>query len=161
MVVLVMGVSGSGKTTVGELLASRLGCEFADADDYHPSANVEKMRAGIALTDADRSPWLDLLRDLIRDRLASGGDLVLACSALRAAYRDQLLAADPRVRVVYLKGDHDLIRRRLTARSGHYMNPQLLDSQLATLEEPADALAFDVALAPEAIVDRIEQRLGR
>lgn len=161
MVVLVMGVSGSGKTTIGESLAARLGCEFADADDYHPPANVEKMRAGIALTDADRSPWLDLLRDLIRERLAAGDDLVLACSALRAAYRERLLAADPRVEIVYLKGDRDLIRRRLAARAGHYMNPWLLDSQFATLEEPGDALVFDVAVAPEEIVDRIEQTLGR
>lgn len=161
MVVLVMGVSGSGKTTVGELLAERLGCEFADADDYHPPANVEKMRAGVALTDADRSPWLDLLRDLIRDRLAAGDDLVLACSALRAAYRDRLLAADDRVAIVYLKGDHELIRLRLANRAGHYMDSRLLDSQFATLEEPDDALVFDVTVAPEIIVDCIEQKLGR
>lgn len=161
MVVVVMGVSGSGKTTVGELLAARLGCEFADADDYHPRANVEKMRAGVALTDADRSPWLDTLRELILDRLARGGDLVLACSALRSAYRDRLLAADPRIRIVYLRGDRELIRQRLAQRTGHYMNPRLLDDQFAVLEEPDGALVFDIAPAPDAIVSGIEHSLGR
>lgn len=159
MVVLVMGVAGSGKTTVGKLLAKRRGYEFADADDFHPLANVEKMRAGIALTDADRSPWLDLLRDLICDRLERGSDLVLACSALRAAYRDRLRAADDRIKIVYLKGSRDLIQKRLAARTGHYMNLHLLDSQFAALEEPSDALVFDIALAPDTIVNGIERTL--
>src|ERR1700704_1799737 len=120
MVLLLMGVSGAGKTTVGKLLASQLGWDFADADDYHSAANVERMRKGIPLTDADREPWLESLRSLILAWIAGGKNGVLACSALKKAYRDKLVVG-PEVRVVYLKGDRELLRDRLLLRRGHYM----------------------------------------
>jgi len=124
MVVLLMGVTASGKTTVGRLLGAALGYPFYDADDFHPPANVDKMRRGIPLTDADRRPWLETLRDLVRRSLAENRDVVLACSALKDAYRRYLLI-DVRVTLVYLKADRDLIRQRLQQRRGHFMNPAL------------------------------------
>ncbi|MFD2183413.1 gluconokinase [Rhodoplanes azumiensis] len=160
MIVVLMGVSGSGKTTIGTLLAARLGCGFSDADSFHPPANVEKMRAGIALSDDDRRPWLAALRQAIEDWEAQGLDQVLACSALKRAYRD-ILAPHGDVVFVYLKGSADLIARRLAGRTGHYMNPALLDSQFATLEEPADAVTVDIAKPPDAIVTAILAALGR
>jgi len=159
MIAIVMGVSGSGKTTVGVLLAAQMGCEFADADDYHPSANVAKMRAGTPLNDADRAPWLDVLRELIREHLEANQHLVLACSALKAAYREHLeVSAD--VKVIYLKGDYAIIAERLRNRHGHYMPPRLLDSQFDALEEPRDALIVDAAQSPEAIVVQIKHALS-
>lgn len=147
MVILLMGVSGSGKTTVGHLLAVRLGWEFADADDYHPAANVEKMRSGIPLTDADRAPWLETLRALIEGWIARGKNAVLACSALKRAYRENLRVG-PEVQAVYLKGTSELLRRRLHERVGHFMTERMLESQLATLEEPRDAVAVEVNCSP-------------
>src|SRR6267378_1059306 len=142
VVVLLMGVSGAGKTTVGKLLASQLGWEFADADDYHPAANVEKMRRGIPLTDADRAPWLEGLRSVIVEWIVAGKNGVLACSALKKEYRNRLVVG-PEVRVVYLKGDQELLRERLLLRRGHYMKEAMLESQIATLEEPGDAIVVD------------------
>lgn len=159
MVVLVMGVSGSGKTTIGKNLAARMKCEFADADDFHPQANVEKMRAGVPLDDADRLPWLDALGQLIVAHLTGGRDLVLACSALKHAYRKRLMTDDRQVKLVYLKGDYELIARRLAARENHYMNPRLLESQFATLEEPTDAITVNIAAKPEEITTQIEHLL--
>lgn len=158
MIVIVMGVSGAGKTTVGELLADRMGCGFSDADDFHPPANVEKMRAGIALTDDDRWPWLKALRQAIEDWQAAGESRVIACSALKDAYRDVLSPRDDVV-FVYLKGDTEMIASRLKARKGHYMNPNLLTSQFAALEEPADAVVVDIAPPPAAVADEIMNRL--
>ncbi len=158
MVVLLMGVSGAGKTTVGKLLASQLKWEFADGDDYHPAANVEKMRNGIPLTDADREPWLDRLRDLIVEWVASGKSAVLACSALKRAYRDKLVVG-PEVRVVYLKADRELLRERLLGRTVHYMKEKMLESQIATLEEPEDAVVVDAHGSSEEIVREIRRRL--
>lgn len=160
MIVVLMGVSGSGKTTIGMRLAATLGCGFSDADSFHPPANVEKMRAGIALNDDDRRPWLLALRKAIEDWEAQGLDHVLACSALKQAYRE-ILAPHGDVVFVYLKGSADLIAPRLAARTGHYMNPALLDSQFATLEEPADAVTVDIAKTPDEIVDAILTALGR
>jgi len=142
LVVLLMGVSGAGKTTVGKLLASQLGWKFADADDYHSAANVEKMRNGIPLTDADRVPWLESLRGLIVEWIASGESGVLACSALTKEYRARLVV-EPEVRVVYLKANRALLRERLLGRHGHYMKEGMLESQIATLEEPEDAIVVD------------------
>ena len=158
MIVLLMGVSGAGKTTVGTMLASQLGWEFADADDYHPAANVEKMRNGIPLTDADREPWLESLRSLIAAWMAAGKSAVLACSALKQEYRDRLMVGES-VRVVYLKADRELLRERLLLRRGHYMKEGMLESQIETLEEPEDALVLDARLSVEDIVREIRVRV--
>jgi gluconokinase len=161
MVIVVMGVSGSGKTTVGRLLADALSAEFAEGDAYHPPANIEKMRRGIALEDADRWPWLDTLGAQIERWLAAGTTVVLTCSALKQRYRDVLAKGRPGVRFVHLHGDKALIRRRLDRRRGHYMRATLLDSQFTALEPPGDAITVDVAGTPEAIVAKIVQHLGR
>jgi len=158
MIVIVMGVSGCGKTTIGELLADRLGCAFSDADDFHPAANVEKMRAGSPLSDDDRRPWLQAPRRAIEGWQAAGESRVIACSALKAAYRVQLSPQDDAI-FVFLKGGTETIAARLDARKGHYMDPGLLASQLATLEEPADAIAVNIAPPPAAIADKIMARL--
>ena len=160
MVIVVMGVSGSGKTTVGAALAARLGWTFEDADDRHPAANVEKMRHGIPLTDADRVPWLRAVARTVADDVARGLDLVLACSALRAWHREALRASVPdgsALRFVYLRGARAEIERRLRARVGHFMPASLLQSQLEALEEPAptEALVVDVDAPVPALVDEI------
>jgi gluconokinase len=149
-----MGVCGTGKSTVGLGLADRLGFPYADADDYHPAENVAKMREGIALTDEDREPWLDRLRGLLEEHLSSGTGIVLACSALREIYRERLKPTHGELKIVFLRGDRELLAERMTARTDHYMPPTLLDSQLATLEVPAprNALWCDVAEAPETII---------
>ena len=159
MVILVMGVTGSGKTTVGKALAESLHWQFADADDFHSPANISKMRAGIPLDDADRVPWLAALRMQIDNWLRAGTNAVLACSALKHAYREQLVASSE-VRVVYLRGSRELIAKRLKERHGHYMDPNLLPSQFATLEEPRDALAVDVDASVDEIVGRIRTVLN-
>ena len=151
MIIVLMGVTGSGKTTAGQRLAQSLGWKYFDADDFHSAANVAKMKSGIPLTDADRKPWLESLQALIQENLRDRQSAVIACSALKQSYREMLLI-DERVRLVYLKGDYDLIKERLNARSNHYMNPALLDSQFQTLEEPEDALSVDIRSSPEEIV---------
>ena len=155
MVIVLMGVSGSGKTTVGQLLARALGGEFAEGDAFHPPANVEKMRRGIPLDDPDRRPWLETLARAIADWLAAGRTVVLACSALKRSYREILRGGRREVHFVYLKGDADLIRARLAGRRGHYMPASLLDSQLAALEEPKSALTIGIEGRPEEIVAQI------
>src|SRR5436853_3180375 len=159
MVIILMGVTGSGKTTIGRLLSKQLGWKYAAADDFPSAANVEKMHNGIPLNDEDRRPWLESLRDLIRKGLETGENIILACSALKESYR-QYLVLDERVRLVYLKGDYETIQKRLNERHGHYMNPKLLDSQFDTLEEPQDALRVDVSSTPEEIVKTIREGLG-
>ena len=143
MILLVMGVSGSGKTKVGKALAQSLGWPFYDADDFHSEASVAKMAAGLPLTDDDRWPWLDRIKDKLREVLAQGGHAVLACSALKQAYRDRLQQAGD-VRVVYLKGTQEAIAERVAVRTHEYMPPSLLPSQFAALEEPGDALVVDI-----------------
>lgn len=159
MVIVLMGVTGVGKTTIGLLIAEDLGIAFLDADDFHSAANVAKMRSGTPLTDADREPWLAALRAEIEARLARGESAVLACSALKQAYRDRLHAKDA-VLFVHLQGDAETIRARLLARSGHYMDPGLLASQFAALEAPQGVLVVDVAASPREIASRIEAELG-
>jgi len=164
MIVIVMGVSGSGKSVVGRALADDLGWPFLDADDFHPAANVAKMASGTPLTDADRWPWLDTLAAKAHAVSEAGGDVVLACSALRATYRDRIASgarhADE-VRFVHLKGDRATIAARLAPRQHRYMPATLLDSQFATLEEPADALVVDVRLTIPEQVAQIRAALGR
>ena len=160
MIILLMGVAGSGKTTVGRALASRMGFEFADGDDYHPATNVAKMANGVPLTDEDRGPWLERLRGIITDWIAAGKNGVLACSALKQAYRDRLMAG-PEVRLVYLKGTRERFYERLLARHGHYMKESMLDSQLATLEEPLDGIVVNSDATVEEMVAEIRERLQR
>jgi len=160
VVVLLMGVSGAGKSTVGKLLASELGWEFADADDFHPAANVEKMRNGIPLTDTDRGPWLESLRAVIADWIEAGKNGVLACSALKKAYRDMLVVGSE-VRVVYLKADREVLRERLLGRHGHYMKEGLLESQIATLEEPTGVIVVNGDEPPEDVARAIRVRLAK
>jgi gluconokinase len=159
MILIVMGVVGAGKTVVGRLLAAQLGWEFADADDYHPGTNVEKIRHGIPLNDEDRRPWLKRLRAAITDWSLRGRNGVLACSALKRSYRDELTIG-PEVHFVYLKGNADLIAQRLRARQRHFAGDQILASQFADLEEPETAVTVDIALPPEQIVAEIRERLG-
>jgi gluconokinase len=161
MVIVLMGVSGSGKTTVGVPLAQALGGEFVEGDDYHPPANVAKMRQGIPLDDADRRPWLEALSAEIGRWLAAGRTVVLACSALKRSYRTILRGGRAGVRFVHLKGNPSLIRARLAERRGHYMPASLLDSQLATLEEPQDAIVVAIDRPLAEIVARILAALGR
>ena len=156
MVILVMGVAGAGKTTIGRRLADELGWQFSDGDDFHPAANIEKMRKGHALTDADRQPWLERMHAAIVDRISRDQPAVLACSVLKASYRAIVEeGCREHLRLVYLKGSFDLFRRRLANRVGHFVGPDLLASQFAVLEEPTDALVVDAALAPDEIVRQI------
>lgn len=165
-VIVVMGVSGSGKTTIAALLAGMLHWQFADGDDFHPAANVQKMKSGLPLTDEDRLPWLRAIASWIAQKRESGGHGVIACSALKRRYRAMLSGGRDDVRLVYLRGDSELIAHRMAARHEHFMPVALLDSQLATLEEPdADehALVVSIAARPEEIAGHIitELRLGQ
>jgi len=159
MIVIVMGVVGAGKTTIGRLLAQQSGWEFADADDFHPNSNVEKIRHGIPLTDEDRQPWLDRLRSAILQWIAEGRNVALACSALKKKYRQQL-EAGAEVRFVYLKGSADLIAKRLRARHGHFADEHILASQFADLEVPESAITVEISQTPQQIVAEIRRKLG-
>jgi carbohydrate kinase (thermoresistant glucokinase family) len=160
MIVVLMGVTGSGKTTVGSALAAALGWPYFDADDFHPPSNVAKMASGVPLTDADRAPWLAALRARIQEIQSAGGHAVFGCSALKASYRETLAAGDRGVRFVYLHGSEALLAERLRHRVGHFMNPDLLDSQLATLEPPSDAVPIEIALPVSAQVAAVRTVLG-
>ena len=159
MVLILMGPMGSGKTTIGKMLAEKLGWPFYDGDSFHPKENVEKMRAGIALTDEDRRVWLEKLRDNIQRWLEQRQDTILACSALKQAYRDILGVDQETVRTVYLKGSYQLLSKRIEERQHPYMDNSLLRSQLDTLEEPKEGLRVDVSATPEMIVRTIIQNL--
>lgn len=159
MIVIIMGVVGSGKTTIGRLLAQEPGWEFADADDFHSPSNIEKIRRGIPLNDEDREPWLNQLHQAITGWLSQDRNVVLACSALKRKYR-QKLEAGPEVRFVYLNGTAPLIAARLRARQGHFADEKILASQLADLEEPESALTVDIAETPAHIVDKIRKALA-
>ena len=162
MIVLLMGPAGSGKTTVGILLAKQLSWEFADGDDFHSPANKQKMSRGVGLSDEDRVPWLQSIRDAMDHWLAERRDVVLACSVLKRCYRERLgvhsNAKD--IKLVYLKGCYDLLLERLRARKGHYATERLLSSQLADLEEPSDSITIEVSRSPEQIVAEIRKQLG-
>lgn len=154
-----MGPAGSGKTTVGELLAAQLKWEFADADNFHSPANIEKMSRGIPLTDEDRIPWLHSIRVAMLQWESQRRNVVLACSALKRSYRE-VLQINSNVKLVYLKGSYELLRGRLRARKGHYAGEQILAGQFADLEEPADAITIDAAQSPEQIVAEIRKRFA-
>jgi gluconokinase len=160
MIIVLMGVSGAGKTAVGELLAARVGWPFHDGDDFQPEANVRKMAAGQPLTEEDRRPWLAAVRERIEAYERSGGDAIFACSALKEEYRRYLLAGMRSVRMVYLRGTPSLIGERLRHRRGHFFPADLLASQLATLEEPRSALTVDVDAELDVVVARVLAALG-
>jgi gluconokinase len=163
VVVIVFGVSGAGKTTVGKLLARDLGWSFYDADDFHPKSNIDKMKRGIALNDQDREPWLAQLRGLVEQRIGHGQNAVLACSALKRKYRDRLRVND-QVKFVFLRGEESQIEHQIQQRRGHFMNPQLLQSQFADLEEPSndeDVIIVQLGSTPAEEVSEIKEQLSR
>jgi len=161
VVIIIWGVAGAGKTTVGKLLARELGWQFYEADDFHPQANIDKMRSGLPLTDEDRQPWLNSLREVIERSLQAGVNSVLACSALKKKYRDRLRVS-AEVKFVFLRGDPARIAKQLEQRRGHFMGPKLLDSQFADLEEPAsseDVLTVELGSSPRELVEEITREL--
>jgi gluconokinase len=160
-IILLMGVSGSGKTAVGSKLAENLGIPFVDPDDLHPEENVLKMAAGIPLTDDDRRPWLLAIRKTLEEYSEAGSSAIVACSALKGSYRRLLLEGLPEVKLVYLRGSREVLQQRLAERTGHFFDPSLLDSQLETLEEPTRALIVDIASDLEAVVGAVETALRR
>jgi gluconokinase len=160
LVLIFMGVAGSGKTTVAALFAKRTGAAFYEGDEFHPPANIARMRSGIPLTDGDREQWLKTLREIVTRALAANEFAVLTCSALKAKYRERLQGGDSRVKFVHLTGPRALLEERLKSRRGHFMPPGLLDSQLAALEAPSDALTFSCEMPPEEIVAALVQASG-
>lgn len=159
MIVIVMGVSGSGKSTIGKLLAQSLDANFVEGDDYHPRANIEKMLHGIPLNDRDRHPWLELLSSAMDEWRREKCDVVLACSTLKHRYRQVLAGGHKDTFFVYLKGDEPLIRKRLKNREGHFMSVSLLSDQFTTLEEPLDAITVGIANIPDVIISIIREKL--
>ncbi|BCF98382.1 gluconokinase [Paraburkholderia sp. PGU19] len=161
MILIAMGVSGAGKTRIGEMLAERLKCSFTDGDAFHSAANKEKMHNGIPLTDDDRWPWLRTIRAAIEEKQAAHEDAVFTCSSLKRSYRDILRAGDKDVCFVYLKGSREVLQERLQTRTGHFFDPSLLQSQLDTLEEPGDdeAITVSIELTPEEIVEETLSRI--
>jgi gluconokinase len=161
MILIAMGVSGAGKTKIGEMLAERLHCTFTDGDAFHSAANKEKMHHGIPLTDEDRWPWLKTIRAAIEEKQKAGETAVFTCSSLKRSYRDVLRAGDKDVCFVYLKGSREVLAERLGHRSGHFFDPSLLQSQLDTLEEPGDheAITVSIELSPEEIVDEVLRQM--
>jgi gluconokinase len=162
VIVIIFGVSGAGKTTVGKLLARELGWRFIEGDDFHPAANIEKMRSGYALTDKDRWPWLEQLRQQIERSLSAGENAVLACSALKCAYRSRLRISDD-VKFVFLRGDYAVVEKQLRSRHGHFMNAALLRSQFDDLEEPQpheNVLTIKLGQTPKEIVEKIKTNLN-
>ena len=160
VVIVVMGVSGVGKTTIGTMLASRLGWAYYDADDFHPAENVEKMRRGIPLTDEDREGWLTAIGALIRKRVDEDAPAVVSCSALKESYRRKLEIPDEKVALLYLKAPKDVVEERIRSRSGHFFSPDLLTSQYQTLEEPSGAVVVNATPAPAAVVSEAVRKLS-
>jgi gluconokinase len=159
LVILIMGVEGSGKTTVGKSLAQAIGAIFVDADEFHSASNKAKMTRGVPLDDADRGPWLQAIREFVVKRAGKGQDVVLACSALKQSYRDRLQPGTE-LKIVYLKGSFELFHSRLQQRQEHFAGENLLASQFASLEEPTDAVTVDASLQESEIVKQIRSRLG-
>ncbi|MGS0895176.1 gluconokinase [Burkholderia stagnalis] len=161
MILIAMGVSGAGKSLIGEMLAERLACSYTDGDAFHSAANKEKMHHGIPLTDDDRWPWLRSIRAAIEEKQRAGETAVFTCSSLKRSYRDVLRGNDADVRFVYLQGSFDVLRERLKTRTGHFFDPSLLTSQLETLEEPGpdEAIVVSIELTPEQIVDQVMSKI--
>src|SRR6201996_3347857 len=161
MILIAMGVSGAGKTRIGEMLAERLHCAFTDGDAFHSAANKEKMHHGIPLTDEDRWPWLQTIRAAIEEKQRAGEEAVFTCSSLKRSYRDVLRDGDKDVCFIYLKGSREVLEERLKTRTGHFFDPSLLQSQLDTLEEPGDdeAITVSIELTPEEIVEETLSKL--
>ena len=159
MVILVMGVSGSGKTTIGQMLSAQLNWPFVDGDSLHSAANVAKMAAGIPLTDDDRAPWLQSIHDVMEGWRLQQKNGIVASSALKEKYR-RILLTSPEIKIVYLRGSYELIYSRMQHRPGHYMKPEMLQSQFAALEEPTDAIVVDIAAPAKEIVANIRQKLA-
>jgi gluconokinase len=159
VIAIVMGATGAGKTTIGTMLAAQLNWQFADADTFHPPANIEKMSRGIPLNDADRAPWLEAMRKAILEWIAAGKNVVLACSALKRAYRE-VLGPRSEARIIYLKGSYALFAERIRHRHGHFAGEDILAGQFADLEEPDEAITVDAAQSPDQIVAEIRKRLG-
>ncbi|AYQ37304.1 gluconate kinase [Burkholderia aenigmatica] len=162
MILIAMGVSGAGKSRIGEMLAERLSCSYTDGDAFHSAANKEKMHHGIPLTDDDRWPWLRTIREAIEEKQRAGETAVFTCSSLKRSYRDVLRGTDTDVRFVYLKGSFEVLHERLKSRTGHFFDPSLLKSQLDTLEEPGpdEAIEVSIELTPEQIVDQVMLKIG-
>ncbi|AXF19630.1 gluconate kinase [Burkholderia pyrrocinia] len=162
MILIAMGVSGAGKSRIGEMLAERLSCSYTDGDAFHSAANKEKMHHGIPLTDDDRWPWLRAIRAAIEEKRHAGETAVFTCSSLKRSYRDVLRGTDTDVRFVYLQGSFDVLHERLKTRTGHFFDPSLLKSQLETLEEPGpdEAIVVSIELTPEQIVDQVMVKIG-
>ncbi|WP_175815307.1 gluconokinase [Burkholderia diffusa] len=162
MILIAMGVSGAGKSRIGEMLAERLSCSYTDGDAFHSAANKEKMHNGIPLTDDDRWPWLRTIREAIEEKQRAGETAVFTCSSLKRSYRDVLRGSDTDVRFVYLKGSFEVLHERLKTRTGHFFDPSLLKSQLDTLEEPGpdEAIVVSIELTPEQIVDQVMLKIG-
>ena len=162
MILIAMGVSGAGKSRIGEMLAERLSCSYTDGDAFHSAANKEKMHHGIPLTDEDRWPWLRTIRAAIEEKQRAGETAVFTCSSLKRSYRDVLRGTDTDVRFVYLKGSFEVLQERLKSRTGHFFDPSLLKSQLDTLEEPGpdEAIEVSIELTPEQIVDEVMVKIG-
>lgn len=162
MILIAMGVSGAGKSLIGEMLAERLSCSYTDGDAFHSAANKEKMHHGIPLTDEDRWPWLRTIRAAIEEKQCAGETAVFTCSSLKRSYRDVLRGTDTDVRFVYLKGSFEVLQERLKSRTGHFFDPSLLKSQLDTLEEPGpdEAVEVSIELTPEQIVDQVMLKIG-
>jgi len=161
VIVIIFGVSGAGKTTVGKLLARKLGWHFLEADDFHPTANIKKMRSGVPLVDEDRWPWLENLRELIKRRIEAGENAVVACSVLKRKYRDRL-RVNSDVKFMFLRGDYALIAEQLRHRRSHFMNPDLLRSQFADLEEPEPdegTITIELGRTPEELVEELKTKL--
>jgi len=159
VIVIIMGTTGAGKTTIGTLFAAQLNWQVADADTFHPPANIKKMSEGIPLNDADRAPWLEAMRKAILEWIAAGKNVVLACSALKRDYRNELRPS-PEVKIIYLKGTYALFAERIRHRHGHFAGEGILAGQFADLEEPDDAITVDAALLPQQIVAEIRKQLA-
>jgi gluconokinase len=160
MFLIVMGVSGCGKSTIASILAEKLGWKYFDGDSFHSAANIAKMSRGIPLNDEDRADWLAAMADMIRNSIQNSESGILACSALKQKYRDQLCVDQSQVKFVYLKGSYDAIKMRMESRPGHYMKPGMLDSQFADLQEPVDAIIVDIQQSPKEIVTEIIRQLS-